>query len=98
MKNSTPQQNGITGQAANAAVTEGLRGVRLQRKCACGHHTFGGASCAACEEKRGMLRRKRSGDAEASLDAIPASVNETLQAPGSPLDSSTRAFFESRFG
>ena len=29
---------------------------------------------------------------------MPASVNETLRAQGSPLDFSTRAFFESRFG
>lgn len=90
------------GHAVAAGTKEppsrSARGRLLQRKCACGQHTVGGASCDACEEKRGLLSRKRSGDAEASSGTIPASVNETLQAPGSPLDSVTRAFFESRFG
>jgi len=55
-------------------------------------------TCEGCDGTRPALRRRRSGDAEPASGEVPASVRETLQKPGSPLDSSTRAFFESRFG
>lgn len=34
----------------------------------------------------------------ASADGLPASINETLRAPGQPLDANTRNFMETRFG
>lgn len=98
MKNSTALQTVDKGHAANAAAAEPSRSVRLRRKCECGRHTTGGLTCAGCEETRPALRRRRSGDAEPASGEVPASVRETLQTSGSPLDSSTRAFFESRFG
>lgn len=44
------------------------------------------------------LQRKRAcGDAETE-NAVPASVYNVLRSPGQPLDSTTRGFFERRFG
>lgn len=98
MKNSTALQTVDHGRAADAATTARSRVGRLQRKCACGRHTVGGMTCAGCAGSQHALRRQRSGDAEHASGGVPSSVRETLQTPGSPLDSSTRAFFESRFG
>ncbi len=66
-------------------------GAPLQRKCACG----GSGECAECKEK-GMLQRQSSDSAAPS--SVPPVVHEVLRAPGEPLDSDTRRFFESRFG
>jgi hypothetical protein len=73
------------------ASTGGSLGV--QRKC---------SACKAEDEKDeagDTLSRKQSGDA-ASIDGAPAPaiVHEVLNSPGQPLDASTRAFFEPRFG
>jgi hypothetical protein len=96
MKDATTQR---TGKSIDADATAPPRAVGLlRRKCACGRHTVGGASCAECGGKRPALRRRRANDAESSATEVPASVNNTLQSSGSPLDSSTRSFFESRFG
>lgn len=62
--------------------------------------------CAACEEageKEKILQAKAespssSAATDGSLPAAPPIVREVLQAPGQPLDSATRAFFEPRFG
>jgi hypothetical protein len=56
--------------------------------------------CAVCEreEKEERLQKQSTGPAEASIGAAPASVHEALRAPGRPLDRSTRAYFEPRFG
>jgi hypothetical protein len=53
--------------------------------------------CAACEqEEEGKLQKKSA--AEAAPQTAPATVHEVLASPGVPLDPSTRAFMESRFG
>lgn len=55
----------------------------LQRNCSCA----GGDQCEECKSKGAMQRQ-----------TVPAAVHETLREGGSPLDSSTRAFMEGRFG
>jgi hypothetical protein len=67
-------------------------GVPLRRKCSCG----GSGECEDCKEKEETLQRK----ATSSSPVLEASsvVQEVLHSPGQPLDSSTRSFFEHRFG
>jgi hypothetical protein len=50
--------------------------------------------CDKCRKKQ--LLQRRSEQAEQS--AVPPIVHDVLNAPGQPLDSETRAFFEPRFG
>lgn len=90
----SPEQ---TSASATSAAPHDAAHV-LRRKCACGQHTLGGATCAQCDGQRPALRRRHSGGAELSGETLPASVNKSLQTSGSPLDSSARTFFESRFG
>ena len=40
----------------------------------------------------------RQANESSSMDGLPASINETLRAPGQPLDANTRNFMETRFG
>src|SRR5882724_7277346 len=37
--------------------TRGVHGMRLQRKCACGQHTIGGAACSECSRKGRTVQR-----------------------------------------
>jgi hypothetical protein len=53
--------------------------------------------CAACEEEE-QLQKKHAGTAAITVREVPAVVHEVLRAPGHPLDNSSRAYFESRFG
>jgi hypothetical protein len=79
----------------------------LQRKCACGQHTGGGA-CADCSKKKqdaaqsgsGTLqRRTASTDIAAHVaNTAPPIVHDVLRSLGQPLDTATRSFFEPRFG
>ncbi|HET7269600.1 MAG TPA: DUF4157 domain-containing protein [Rubrobacter sp.] len=64
----------------------------LQRKCACG-----GTSGPRDDRNKslGLQRRAASGAAPATT---PPVVHEVLGSPGSPLDATTRAFMEPRFG
>jgi hypothetical protein len=67
---------------------------RLQRACSCG------GTCADCRaEKAALLRKEAGGAAIAGTHAdAPPIVHEVLSSPGQPLDQTTRAFFEPRFG
>ena len=67
----------------------------LRRKCGCGTHTVGGATCAGCREQRETVRR--SGVTHAEAAEAPAAVHQVLRSPGRPLDAPTRSFMESRF-
>jgi hypothetical protein len=80
-------------------------GPGLQRKCSCG------GSCDTCkaeasDDEHGQVRRKvaapqtshfASTQANATMTAPPI-VHSVLRSPGQPLDATTRAFFEPRFG
>ena len=73
-----------------------MHGGVLQRKCAgCGNHSLTGGECAGCK-KKDPLRRKATCDA--GVQGVPSIVNDVLNSPGQPLDRSTRAFMEPRFG
>jgi len=85
----------LQGQRASLQTPTPALGV-LQRKCACGTHTGGGAWCSACAEKERALQRKATNDHEPT--EVPPIVYEVLRSPGQPLDAATRAFFEPRFG
>jgi hypothetical protein len=66
-------------------------GAPLQRKCSCGGAE---GECEECKKK--TLQRKAADTATPS--AVPPIVLEALRSPGEPLNSTTRTFFESRFG
>lgn len=69
----------------------------LQRKCVCGQHTFAGGECEECRQKReGMTQRAAT--SPATVSTVPPIVHDVLGSSGQPLDTSTRAFMESRFG
>src|SRR2546421_8205385 len=70
---------------------------QLQRKCACGQHTTGGAECEDCKKKNESSIQRRASNA-AGPAGVPPIVDEVLRSPGQPLDPGTRAFFEPRFG
>jgi hypothetical protein len=72
----------------------------LQLKCACGNHTIAGGECGACERKHQSLQRATRNSARETRNpgGVPPVVNEVLRSPGQPLDATTRAFFEPRFG
>lgn len=68
---------------------------RLQRTCACG------GGCPTCRNEQAAHERLQTHRVEANDSrglAAPTIVNEVLHSSGQPLDPSTRAFMESRFG
>jgi hypothetical protein len=68
---------------------------RLQRTCACG------SGCSSCQNKQGAhehLQTKSAQTNHSGQTAVPPIVNEVLNSPGQPLDATTRAFMEPRFG
>ncbi len=54
--------------------------------------------CAECGEEDKKLQRKSVGVTGRAAGEAPPIVHDVLRSPGQPLDSSTRAFFEPRFG
>ncbi|HEX7312765.1 MAG TPA: DUF4157 domain-containing protein [Pyrinomonadaceae bacterium] len=74
-----------------------MREPQLQRACACG------GECAGCKteesgEEEPRVQTKRVGSGDPGHAEAPPVVNEVLRSPGQPLDASTRAFMEPRFG
>jgi peptidoglycan hydrolase-like protein with peptidoglycan-binding domain len=68
----------------------------LQRKCSCGGTPGPTGECEKCRKKRLSLQRRAAKKQEPAR--VPPIVHEVLRSPGQPLDASTRAFMESRFG
>src|SRR5947209_19412146 len=68
----------------------------LQRTCACGQHT-GGGDCTDCRTKREGILQHRAATANEPTTVSPL-VSDVLHSPGQPLDTTTRAFMEPRFG
>jgi hypothetical protein len=69
----------------------------LQHKCACG------GTCTDCQKKRAgqrpeWLQMKHVGESDLGRTEAPPIVHEVLRSNGQPLDASTRAFMEPRFG
>ncbi len=84
----------LQGATRKTAFTP-VRGLMLQRACACGKETHGAGSCEGCKTKRDL---HRSSIDSTSSRGVSGDVNAVLNTPGSPLDSVTRTFMESRFG
>jgi len=69
----------------------------LQRKCACGGSPSITGECTECNEKQGG-RLQRSAISHQPKNVVPPIVHDVLRSSGQPLDASTRAFMEPRFG
>jgi hypothetical protein len=67
----------------------------LQRKCSCVGSGGGSGRCGQCAREDEL---HRSAAAPGPAPLAPPIVHNVLQQPGAPLDESTRAFFEPRFG
>jgi hypothetical protein len=83
---------GRTTPPLRPSVPRGL----LQRKCACGDACGISGSCEDCTRRKLTMQRSASGQAEPQ--GVGPIVRDVLNSPGQPLDSSTNAFMESRFG
>ena len=70
----------------------------LQRKCACGGAAGKEGECEECRQKAMNLQRRANNGAGAAPPAVPPIVHDVLRSPGQPLDASTRAYMEPRFG
>jgi hypothetical protein len=70
--------------------------TRLQRKCACGGSTASAEPCEACSTSR--LLQRHATIPTSSMSVEPAIIHDVLRSPGQPLDITTRAFMERRFG
>lgn len=73
----------------------------LQRKCACGNHTPAGGECTECTKKNHSLQRAALSPNERGnrdVKEVPPIVDHVLRSSGQPLDGTTRALVESRFG
>ncbi len=62
----------------------------VQRQCACG------GGCDKCKKKQLRLKRVSASSHESA--EVPSSVDAVLRSSGEPLDATTRAFMEPRFG
>ena len=84
----------------NAAPQPSFTPVRtgpLQRECACGQHTVAGGECEECRQKReGTMQRAAVNSV--FMRTVPPIIHEVLSSPGQPLNATTRAFMEPRFG
>jgi hypothetical protein len=69
------------------------QGGLLQRQCACGGS---GGACEACRENNATLGRATAGGAAPAV--APPIVHEVLRSAARPLDATTRAVMEPRFG
>lgn len=87
-----------TTQTQHTPTTSPLsKGGILQRKCEfCGQHTIAGGECEGCKKKQKFLQPSAT-NKNAISEVIPT-VQETLNAPGQPLDSDIQEFMGARFG
>jgi hypothetical protein len=74
------------------AIHSGVPAVR--RKCAC---EGSGKPCEKCKKEEKDTLQRKAASAIAPVEAPPI-VHEVLRSPGQPLDASSRAFMEPRFG
>jgi hypothetical protein len=93
----TTRQQARTSPTFTPHPAPHARGV-LQRACACGRHTIAGGGCQECRKQRETGSLQRSAASTASGGGVPPIVHDVLRAPGQPLDATTRALMEPRFG
>ncbi len=70
-------------------------GTALQRRCACGQHTFAG-ECATCRQRESSLLRRTS-SVRAPNGEAPPIVHQVLRSPGRPLNEDLRSELEPLF-
>jgi 3D (Asp-Asp-Asp) domain-containing protein len=88
-----------TQSKADAPVSFALpRSGILQRKCACGGTRGASGECEGCRKKKSQGKTKVSALESQNDSSVPSIVHEVLRSSGEPLDASTRAFMEPRFG
>src|SRR5262249_53177247 len=87
----------VRSTAKADAGPKGSSAPVLRRKCACGVHTTGGGEGAECRRDREPLRRGAA-SGHATTGAVPPIVGEVTRSAGQPLDPTTRAYMEPRFG
>ena len=63
--------------------------------CSCSE---GEEMCESCQQKRSAPAIQRRAASPSAPAHVPRIVSDVLRTPGHPLDASTRAFFEPRFG
>jgi Domain of unknown function (DUF4157) len=79
-----------------SVIREDFRGGKLlQRKCPCGGEVGPSGECEECNKKK-LLQRRASGPTP--IRQVPSIVHDVISSPGRPLDATTRAFMEPRFG
>ncbi len=88
-------QQGMGNYKAQHLIAQLSRRAVVQRECACG------GTCSSCQQKAAeepsdseLVQRQASGES----GQPPATGIVPTDSPGHPLDRSTRAFMESRFG
>src|SRR5712671_7191696 len=84
-------------EADNVAhtVMRKAAGAPPSSPCSCSHD---GEMCEECQQKQSAPLIQRRATAPSAPPHIPRVVSDVLRSPGYPLDVSTRAFFEPRFG
>lgn len=89
-----------TGTHEKWPTTAASMGSLPQRRCACGTHTMSGGECNGCRKTNQALQRAlRAPNGETKTKGeVPPIIHEVLRSPGQPLDPTTRAFMEPRFG
>lgn len=70
----------------------------LQRKCTCGNRAGAGGDCESCQKENASSTLQRAAVNAEPVAEVPPVVLDELRSPGQPLDTASRAFFESRFG
>ena len=80
---------------ASAAARSAPAAATVLRRCACGGKPGLDGECEQCRTKRLGLQRSA---VSAGPALAPSSVHRVLASPGRPLDATTRAFMEPRFG
>ena len=99
MKTHIQEQFGSAPRVANLADAHISPGL-LQRKCSCGGQTTMAGGQADSDKSKQFLRRSASHITSGENDSsdAPPIVHDVLRSSGSPLNTSTRDFFEPRFG
>src|SRR5438876_916483 len=94
----TFQLGPITAPTISAMSFTHVRSDLLQRKCACDGTSGPSGECEGCRKKRLQRKTRNSELVTWNESFAPPIVHEVLRSQGQPLDLSTRAFMEPRFG
>lgn len=94
-------ERAMAAQPKDSTGPNANRSAMFQRQCACGTHCIAGGECEACRGQKQTVQRVSLASFERGhreRREVPSIVREVLGGPGQPLDTTSRAFFEPRFG